>query len=242
MNFSSKTEKNEIVFQYAPGYPKMVKPEDLQFFDQLLGEGANARHEDLRVFWCNDAYVGLGQDLTRDDIIGTRITDFQPPIAAAEREAIYEEVIRTGQPSVHINFCADKKLLQIVLPLDEEAFGRKGVLVLIKDAPIGSRLELTDSIPLITTPCFNELDTLSARELEVFYYISTGLSNAEIADNLFRAVKTVENHVASIHRKLQTTNRSKLVRLGVERGIHTFTPEQWKTLIDGAQRIRKDTN
>ncbi len=113
------------------------------------------------------------------------------------------------------------------------------MLILIKDAPVGSALELIESVPMISTPCLNKLDALSARELEVFYYIATGLSNAEIADRLFRAVKTVENHVASIHRKLETTNRSKLVLFGVERGVHAFTVDQWKTLIAGAVRIRK---
>jgi DNA-binding CsgD family transcriptional regulator len=220
-------------------YPRTIRPEDLGFFSQMLGEAVILRDEEMRICWCNDAYYQVSGGFSREEILGSRMGDFMSPLAAEEREDAFRAVMESGQASAHIHFCGDKRLLNIVLPLDEEAFGKQGVLILLKIAPVGDAFEVSQSIPLLTTPCLEQLDVLSARELEVFYYIATGQSNAEIADSLFRAVKTVENHVASIHRKLSTKNRSKLVRFGVERGIHAFTSDEWKTLIDGAMRIRK---
>jgi DNA-binding CsgD family transcriptional regulator len=227
--------------EYTPGLTRMIKTEDLASFNQLVGEAVILRDESLRISWCNDAYMRMCDGYTRNQIIGSRMGDFISPIAAEEREDALRAVMDSEQPAAHIHFCGDIRLLNVVIPIDEESFGNRGVLILLKNAPIGPELGLAEPLPMISTPCLDSLDALSARELEVFYYIATGQSNAEIAESLFRAVKTVENHVASIHRKLQTTNRSKLVRYGVERGIHAFTPEQWKILIDGAMRIRKDS-
>jgi len=244
INMNTPTNSNpereiDPVFQFVPGFPRRIKPEDLAFFDQLLGQAVIIRDESMQICWCNDAYVRMGSGRSREQIIGSTMLDFMAPIAAKEREDILRGVIRTENPAAYIQFCGDKRLLDILLPLDPDAFGKHGVLIVIMNAPLSSPNDIDESVPLVTTPCLNELDTLSARELEVFYYIATGLANSEIAEILFRAVKTVENHVASIHRKLQTSNRSKLVRYGVERGIPAFTIEQWKALISGATRVRK---
>lgn len=236
---SDSVPEIDPVFQFVPGFPRRIKPEDLSFFNQLLGQAVIIRDETMQICWCNDAYVRMGSGRTRDELIGSTMYDFMAPVAAKEREDIFRAVIESEKPSAHIQFCGDKRLLNILLPLDADAFGKRGVLIVIMNAPISSPNDLDENVHLVTTPCLNELDSLSARELEVFYYIATGLSNSEIAELLFRAVKTVENHVAAIHRKLQTSNRSKLVRYGVERGIPAFTIEQWKVLINGASRVRK---
>lgn len=236
---SDPAREIDPVFQFVPGFPRRIKHEDLVFFDQLMGHAVIIRDESMHICWCNDAYVRMGSGRTRDEILGSSMSDFMAPIAVKEREEILRSVIETDRPSAHIQFCGDKRLLNVLLPLDSDSFGKRGVLVVIINAPISAPNDIDESVPMLTTPCLNELESLSARELEVFYYIATGLSNSEIAELLFRAVKTVENHVAAIHRKLQTSNRSKLVRYGVERGVPAFTIEQWKTLIDGATRVRK---
>ena len=60
---------------------------------------------------------------------------------------------------------------------------------------------------------------LTARELEVLELVAQGLRNAEIADRLFVAQKTVDSHVSAILRKLDVPTRghasAEAVRLGL---------------------------
>lgn len=52
--------------------------------------------------------------------------------------------------------------------------------------------------------------TLSTRELDVLELIQKGVSNKEIADQLFISVNTVKKHVQSLYRKFEVTNRTSL--------------------------------
>lgn len=54
---------------------------------------------------------------------------------------------------------------------------------------------------------------LSRREAEVFALVGEGLSNRQIAERLFVAVKTVEHHVASIFTKLGVASRAEAAAL-----------------------------
>lgn len=58
----------------------------------------------------------------------------------------------------------------------------------------------------------DELDLLSARELEVMRLIARGYTYKETAAELFISVKTVETHVSAVLRKLQLSNRYELTR------------------------------
>ncbi|HYB30954.1 MAG TPA: response regulator transcription factor [Solirubrobacteraceae bacterium] len=59
-------------------------------------------------------------------------------------------------------------------------------------------------------------DGLSAREVEVLRMIALGHTNAEIAEQLYLSVRTVETHRAHIQRKLQLDSRSELVHFAFE--------------------------
>ncbi len=60
---------------------------------------------------------------------------------------------------------------------------------------------------------------LTERQLEVLQLITSGLSNNEIADELFVSKKTVEHHVSAIYSKLGVRSRTKAIaeasRLGI---------------------------
>jgi len=54
---------------------------------------------------------------------------------------------------------------------------------------------------------------LSRRELEILERLSAGLSNKEIAAQLFIAEPTVRNHVSAIYDKMGAANRAEAARM-----------------------------
>ena len=93
-------------------------------------------------------------------------------------------------------------------------------------APQG-RSSLVDCASAAPSPCRGDHApqrdenpaNLTARELEVLALVAQGLRNAEIADRLFLAQKTVDSHVSAILRKLDVPTRghasAEAVRLGL---------------------------
>ncbi|GAA1820102.1 response regulator transcription factor [Nesterenkonia flava] len=64
-----------------------------------------------------------------------------------------------------------------------------------------------------------ELDRLSAREVEVMRLIARGYTYREIASDLFISIKTVETHVSKVLRKLQLSSRHDITRWAEQRRI-----------------------
>ena len=65
------------------------------------------------------------------------------------------------------------------------------------------------------------LDTLTERELEVFAAVARGLSNQELADELFMSHATAKTHVSRLLAKLQARDRAQLVMIAYEAGVVT---------------------
>ncbi len=62
-------------------------------------------------------------------------------------------------------------------------------------------------------------DALSAREIEVLQLASRGLSNSEIAKELFVSASTAKAHLVHIYSKLGVNDRTAAVTTALERGI-----------------------
>src|SRR5437588_8341207 len=62
-------------------------------------------------------------------------------------------------------------------------------------------------------------DGLSEREVEVLRLIALGHTNAEIAEELYLSVRTVETHRAHIQQKLRLASRADLVRYALKHGL-----------------------
>lgn len=75
----------------------------------------------------------------------------------------------------------------------------------------GSLVELLDAQfqPVPATPA--SFDSLTEKEREVFAAVSRGLSNAEIAEQVFLSESTVKTHVGAILRKLDLRDRVQIV-------------------------------
>ena len=60
---------------------------------------------------------------------------------------------------------------------------------------------------------------LTRRQLQVLALLAEGLSDAEIAERLFRSPKTIGHHVSAILAKLEVRNRTEAAREALRRGI-----------------------
>jgi two-component system, NarL family, response regulator NreC len=63
------------------------------------------------------------------------------------------------------------------------------------------------------------VDELSEREREVLRLIALGHTNAEIAEQLFISIRTVESHRAHIQQKLKLSKRAELVHYALDQGL-----------------------
>jgi two-component system, NarL family, response regulator NreC len=62
-------------------------------------------------------------------------------------------------------------------------------------------------------------DELSERERDVLRLIALGHTNAEIAQQLYISIRTVESHRAHIQQKLRVSSRAELVRYALGHGL-----------------------
>jgi two-component system, NarL family, response regulator NreC len=72
---------------------------------------------------------------------------------------------------------------------------------------------------LASEPPAGPPDNLSEREVDVLRLIALGHTNAEIAQQLYLSVRTVETHRSHIQQKLRLSSRAELVGYALERGL-----------------------
>ena len=70
------------------------------------------------------------------------------------------------------------------------------------------------------------LENLTPREREVLAMIGQGLTLPEIAERLYRSLKTIETHRLSLGRKLNASNRVALARIAIAAGLAPLHPDQ----------------
>ncbi len=65
----------------------------------------------------------------------------------------------------------------------------------------------------------NLIEILTNREIDIFYELTTGASNQEIAERLFISENTVKNHVHNILEKLEMSNRREVTSYAIRHGL-----------------------
>ncbi len=82
----------------------------------------------------------------------------------------------------------------------------------VTTTPIAALLRLAGEDVTITRVNHQELvEPITAREIEVLSLIAVGLSNKEIADELYISVSTVKRHITNAYGKLGVTNRAEAI-------------------------------
>lgn len=70
-------------------------------------------------------------------------------------------------------------------------------------------------VPVVAPPCTN----LTRREYQVLCLVAQGMTNSQIAEQLFVSMSTVDTHVRSIYGKLGVTSRVRATRYAVEHDL-----------------------
>lgn len=94
----------------------------------------------------------------------------------------------------------------------------------IRDAApafVDQLLESAGADPFQAPPTLPLTDPLSPRELEVLRLIASGLSNREIAEELFISIGTVKRHINNIYTKLDVHSRTQAISKANE--LHLIT-------------------
>jgi DNA-binding CsgD family transcriptional regulator len=89
----------------------------------------------------------------------------------------------------------------------------------------GSRMSLDELMAeAVAEPAAPERDPLSPREREVVQLVARGLTNVEIAEELFISKRTVESHVDHIKRKLGLSSRVEVMAWALRDSLDVVAP------------------
>jgi DNA-binding CsgD family transcriptional regulator len=186
---------------------------------------AIGRDQNLCVFWVN----GLQEQLSGmkpEEYLGRSLESMMPRSVAEERRRTLEAVLEDNQPRTIYMLAGETRMLVRLLPIDAGAFGHKGVMALMCQAPLGHDPD-AQTIAAPRTMSNSVLRSLSRRELEVLHLVARGHTTAEIAASLHRTEKAINHHLSGLHRAFHTSTRTELMQEAIKRGIGTFTPDEW---------------
>ncbi len=99
------------------------------------------------------------------------------------------------------------------------------LLTALRSVINGERYISPDVIEYLKAPMFNDpsdhdpLTCITQREREVLYWVAQGLTNKEISKRMFLSEKTIKNHVSSMLRKLDLTDRTKAAAFAWHQGL-----------------------
>jgi DNA-binding NarL/FixJ family response regulator len=145
-----------------------------------------------------------------DDLAGVKVI----MLTTFESDEYVYQAIRAGASGFLVKDCEPADLIQAV----RVVAGGDALL-----APRVTRRLITDLASRPERPRLDgsQLATLTDREREVLSLVAAGLSNEEIAGQLFVSPLTSKTHVSRILTKLDARDRAQLVVLAYESGLVT---------------------
>jgi predicted ATPase/DNA-binding CsgD family transcriptional regulator len=92
---------------------------------------------------------------------------------------------------------------------------QRGAEMVLTDA---TSLAMTALNDIASTPV-HQAGVLSEREMEVLQLVAGGLTNAQVADQLFLSRRTVDAHLRRIYDKLDLSTRAEAIRFAIDHGF-----------------------
>lgn len=176
-----------------------------------------------RVHFLNSAAARVLAKRPQRDALGQRLADLLPPAAAAERLDLVRQTIQTGAPVILRDLWGGYAMRATIRRVDNYpgVAGSVALWTACQESAFlddgadedGARVVQARHVDLGPLSC------LTASELKVLALIGEGMTNAEIAATLHRAVKTVESHRAALTDKTGSTSRVQLGALARRAGL-----------------------
>jgi DNA-binding NarL/FixJ family response regulator len=127
-------------------------------------------------------------------------------LTAYDQIAYVQAMLRLGVQGYWLKSARGSEIRQAVHDL---AAGRRSL------DPEVSRMLLAEKDQISS----EEVEPLTARELEVLRLVVQGVRNGEIGQRLSISIKTVETHLTSIYGKLGVQSRAEAIALAQKRGL-----------------------
>lgn len=186
------------------------------------GAGVMVLDAEGRISFINQAAAQVYAKRSQNECVGLRLSDLLRPSAAEERLEVSRRVLHTGRPIVFSELWNGVALRATVRRIDN-AQGAVGHSVLwvyaLEDGALVTNNDPDVNHVEARHVDYGPLSVLTASELRVMALIGEGLSNAEVAGRLHRAVKTVESHRAALTEKTGSTSRVELGAMARRAGL-----------------------
>jgi DNA-binding NarL/FixJ family response regulator len=174
---------------------------------ELVGEACNGK-EALELFRARKPDVTL-MDLRLPDMSGIEATEMIRAEVPGARVVILTtfagdvEVRRALEAGARSYMLKSTRAREIMRVIREVHAGRKSI-------PSEIAAQLAD---------YCGEDGLTAREIEVLQLVAAGNRNRDVAEKLSVGEETVKSHLSHIMQKLNASDRTQAVAIGVRRGI-----------------------
>lgn len=188
------------------------------------GSGAMVIDHDGRILFVNDTAARLFTKRAAAESRGMRLADCLRAHAAEERLEVARRVLSSGHHAVFAELWSGVAMRATVRKLDTYpgASGPAALWIYAPETSLHDTGQPVDGQPGVIEARHVDMGRLAGltnSELKVLALIGEGLSNAQIAARLHRAVKTVESHRASLTEKTGSSSRVELGMMARRAGL-----------------------